>query len=97
MELLLKQHKMWDMVSGTNTQPPPNDPAEATGIDKDLIAQIDLLLNMGDNQVEEVRSLGSANAIWNHLKSLYEPTDLATKAYTLRAFTILTAMATKTG
>ena len=86
MELLLKQNKMWNMVSGTDTRPLPNDPPEAAWIDKDLTAQIDLLLNMGDNQVEEVRSLGSENAIWNHLKSLYEPTDLATKAYTLHAF-----------
>ena len=85
MELYLKQMQLWDIISGDEPQPvipsekAPQD-AYATALKewkiKDINAQTELIGHCADRQVQMVRNMSTARAIWNFFAQSYEHTDL---------------------
>ena len=71
MELYLKELHLWYVIS---TLTPSSVPAEWTT--KDNTAHMEIILHCGDRQVQMVRSLKSAEAIWSFFQKTYEHTDL---------------------
>ena len=84
MELYLKQCQLWDVISGNERQPlQPKDKAPTGEVDaykgcqaKDINAQMELIWHCQDRQVQMVRTLTTAQAIWKHFEHSYEHTDL---------------------
>lgn len=83
MELYLKQCQLWDVVSGAERPQQPKDKAPTAKHDafkawqaKDINAQMELILHCQDRQVQMVRTLTTAQAIWKHFANSYEHTDL---------------------
>ncbi|MCO5607751.1 hypothetical protein L7F22_061951 [Adiantum nelumboides] len=79
--LLLKRAALWDIVSGTTPKPAAND---ADWLAKDLQAQSELMLHLGDRQVQLVRRCQSSPEIWAFLRSTYHHEDLITRAIALK-------------
>lgn len=85
MELYLKQLQLWDVVNGNDAQPvAPKDKAPQGNYadilkswqTKDINAQTEIIGHYADRQVQMVRSMSSAQAIWNFFQKSYEHTDL---------------------
>lgn len=86
MELHLKQLQLWDIVSGDEPQPatpdgnkaPQGHHAEALKEwkMKDISAQTEIIGQCADRQVQMVRTLHTAHAIWHFFAQSYEHTDL---------------------
>ncbi|MCO5569460.1 hypothetical protein L7F22_023172 [Adiantum nelumboides] len=79
--LLLKRAALWDIVSGTTPKPAAND---ADWLAKDLQAQSELMLHLGDRQVQMVRRCQSSPEIWAFLRSTYHHEDLITRVTALK-------------
>ncbi|MCO5578682.1 hypothetical protein L7F22_032526 [Adiantum nelumboides] len=79
--LLLKRAALWDIVSGTTPKPAAND---ADWLAKDLQAQSELMLHLGDRQVQIVRRCQSSPEIWAFLRSTYHHEDLITRVTALK-------------
>ncbi|MCO5564436.1 hypothetical protein L7F22_018097 [Adiantum nelumboides] len=79
--LLLKRAALWDIVSGTTPKPAAND---ADWLAKDLQAQSELMLHLGDRQVQMVRRCQSSPEIWAFLCSTYHHEDLITRVTALK-------------
>ncbi|MCO5574356.1 hypothetical protein L7F22_028139 [Adiantum nelumboides] len=85
MEVVLCRQEWWSIVSGTSVCPPlpAQNPtaAEQAAYDewcrKDLAAQTELLLVLGDRQVQMVRDCATSHEVWDCLHQQYEYTDLA--------------------
>ncbi|MCO5595626.1 hypothetical protein L7F22_049671 [Adiantum nelumboides] len=88
--LLLKRAALWDIVSGTTPKPAAND---ADSLAKDLQAQSELMLHLGDRQVQMVRRCQSSPEIWAFLRSTYHHEDLITRVTALKK--LLLAVLTK--
>ncbi|MCO5584117.1 hypothetical protein L7F22_038040 [Adiantum nelumboides] len=71
MELYLKELQLWDVIST-----PAPSPVAAEWTAKDNTAHMEIILHCGDRQVQMVRSLKSAEAIWSFFQKTYEHTDL---------------------
>ncbi|KAH7404210.1 hypothetical protein KP509_15G015900 [Ceratopteris richardii] len=82
--VLLKRADLWDIVSGTTPKPPANDPQLADWIAKDLQAQADLLLYLGDRQVQIVWRATTGAEIWTTLRTNYHHEGLTTQVTTLK-------------
>ncbi|MCO5604374.1 hypothetical protein L7F22_058539 [Adiantum nelumboides] len=78
---LLKRAALWDIVSGTTPKPTAND---ADWLAKDLQAQSELMLHLGDRQVQMVRRCQSSPEIWAFLRSTYHHEDLITRVTALK-------------
>ncbi|MCO5562590.1 hypothetical protein L7F22_016218 [Adiantum nelumboides] len=74
--LLLKRAALWDIVSGTTPKSAAND---ADWLAKDLQTQSELMLHLGDRQVQMVRRCQSSPEIWAFLRSTYHHEDLITR------------------
>ncbi|MCO5593534.1 hypothetical protein L7F22_047548 [Adiantum nelumboides] len=79
--LLLKRAALWDIVSGTTPKPAAND---ADWLAKDLQAQSELMLHLGDRQVQMVWRCQSSPEIWAFLHSTYHHEDLITRVTALK-------------
>ncbi|MCO5569408.1 hypothetical protein L7F22_023120 [Adiantum nelumboides] len=82
--LLLKRATLWEIVDGTIPKPAPNSPDLADWTAKDLQAQAELMLHLGDRQVQMVRRCQSSQEIWNFLHSAYHHEDLITRVTALK-------------
>ncbi|MCO5547459.1 hypothetical protein L7F22_000909 [Adiantum nelumboides] len=79
--LLLKRTALWDIISGTTPKPAAND---ADWLAKDLQAQSELMLHLGDRQVQMVRRCQSSPVIFAFLRSTYHHEDLITRVTALK-------------
>ncbi|MCO5600644.1 hypothetical protein L7F22_054759 [Adiantum nelumboides] len=79
--LLLKRAALWDIVSDTTPKPAAND---ADCLAKDLQAQSELMLHLGDRQVQMFRRCQSSPEIWAFLRSTYHHEDLITRVTALK-------------
>ena len=88
MELLLQKLDLLNVVNGTTPMPDPNVAANAQALaawqDKDLSARLELFLYMEDAQKQTVRTLTTANQIWNQLGQTYEHTDVSSQVANLK-------------
>ncbi|MCO5591340.1 hypothetical protein L7F22_045322 [Adiantum nelumboides] len=82
--LLLKRATLWEVVDGTIPKPAPNSPNLADWTAKDLQAQAELMLHLGDRQKQMVRRCQSSQEIWNFLHSAYHHEDLITRVTALK-------------
>ncbi|MCO5565027.1 hypothetical protein L7F22_018697 [Adiantum nelumboides] len=86
MELLLQRAQLWDVVIGGAENAPPT--TDAAGLarwqQKDLAARMEIIIHLGDRQVQLVRALSTSNAVWKLLRSSYEHTDLVTQVTLLK-------------
>ncbi|MCO5581894.1 hypothetical protein L7F22_035783 [Adiantum nelumboides] len=71
MELYLKELQLWDVIST-----PALSPVAAEWTAKDSTAHMEIILHCGDRQVQMIRSLKSAPAIWSFFQKTYEHTNL---------------------
>ncbi|MCO5569486.1 hypothetical protein L7F22_023199 [Adiantum nelumboides] len=79
--LLLKRATLWDIVSGATPKPAANDADWTT---KDLQAQSELMMHLGDRQVQMVRHCQSSVEIWAFLRTTYHHEDLITRITALK-------------
>ncbi|MCO5574715.1 hypothetical protein L7F22_028505 [Adiantum nelumboides] len=78
MEILLEKQNLLTIIDGTTPQPNPTDAAALTAWKAlDLSARLELLLHMEDAQTQTVRTLTTANAIWERLRTTYERKDVS--------------------
>ncbi|MCO5560059.1 hypothetical protein L7F22_013665 [Adiantum nelumboides] len=86
MELLLQRAQLWDVVIEGAKNAPPTTDAEGLACwqQKDLAAQMKIIVHLGDHQVQLVRALSTSNAVWKLLRSSYEHTDLITQVTLLK-------------
>ncbi|KAH6555907.1 hypothetical protein KP509_1Z109000 [Ceratopteris richardii] len=64
LTLLLKKAVLWDIVSGTVPQHAARDPTYANWISKDIQAQSELLMHLGDRQAQLIRRCKTSSEIW---------------------------------
>ncbi|MCO5580186.1 hypothetical protein L7F22_034053 [Adiantum nelumboides] len=84
MELYLTQLQLWDVTSGIENQPDHLKDEDSTSLDdtydawhsKNNSAKMELILHCQDRQVQMVKKLTTANAIWKFFEKNYEHTDL---------------------
>lgn len=80
IEMLLIRNDCFSVINGTYPDPGPGDPVlQGTWKVKDDKARADLILHCGNAQIQLVRSLTTAKAVWDKLQSTYELTDLASQ------------------
>ena len=86
MELLLQRAELWDVVDGEGDQISPATAPQALALwkQKDLAAKMEIIVHLGDRQVQLVRSLPTSNAIWKLLRSTYKHTDLVSQVTLLK-------------
>ncbi|MCO5559434.1 hypothetical protein L7F22_013034 [Adiantum nelumboides] len=82
--LLLKRSSLWKIVNGTQPKPGPNSPDLNDWTTKDLQAQSELMLHLGDRQVQMVRCCETSAEIWAFLRSTYHHEDLITRITVLK-------------
>ncbi|MCO5586676.1 hypothetical protein L7F22_040618 [Adiantum nelumboides] len=82
--LLLKRASLWQIVDGTLVQPGHNSPDLADWTTKDLQAQAELMLHLGERQVQMVRRCNSSAEIWAFLRRTYHHEDLITRVTALK-------------
>ncbi|MCO5595089.1 hypothetical protein L7F22_049127 [Adiantum nelumboides] len=82
--LLLKRATLWDIVDGTTPKPSTTDPGLADWTAKDLQAQAELMLHLGDRQVQMVRRCQTSAKIWTFLCATYHHEDLITRVTALK-------------
>ncbi|MCO5594434.1 hypothetical protein L7F22_048464 [Adiantum nelumboides] len=82
--LLLKRASLWEIVDGTKSKTGPNDPDFADWNTKDLQAQAELMLHLGDRQVQMVRRCTSSVEIWAFLCQTYHHEDLIARVTALK-------------
>eukprot|EP00250_Pteridium_aquilinum_P035230 c892_g1_i1 orf=2-1174(-) len=82
--LLLKRASLWDIVDGSAPQPAPNAADLADWKAKDLQAQAELMLHLGDRQVQMVRRCQTSAEISTFLRRTYHHEDLITRVTTLK-------------
>ncbi|MCO5570496.1 hypothetical protein L7F22_024218 [Adiantum nelumboides] len=84
MELYLTQLQLWDVTSGVKNQPDHLKDEDSTSLDdtydawhsKNNSAKMELILHCQDRQVQMIKKLTTANAIWKFFEKNYEHTDL---------------------
>ncbi|MCO5559277.1 hypothetical protein L7F22_012873 [Adiantum nelumboides] len=84
MELYLTQLQLWDVTSKVKNQPDHLKDEDSTSLDdtydawhsKNNSAKMELILHCQDRQVQMVKKLTIANAIWKFFEKNYEHTDL---------------------
>ncbi|MCO5562671.1 hypothetical protein L7F22_016299 [Adiantum nelumboides] len=82
--LLLKRATLCDIVDGTTPKPGAADPGLADWRAKDLQAQAELMLHLGDRQVQMVRRCQTSAEIWTFLRATYHHEDLITRVTALK-------------
>ncbi|MCO5586427.1 hypothetical protein L7F22_040367 [Adiantum nelumboides] len=82
--LLLKRATLWDIVDGTTPKPGATDPGLADWTAKDLQAQAELMLHLGDRQVQMVRCCQTSTEVWTFLHATYHHEDLITRVTALK-------------
>lgn len=82
--LLLKRAALWDIVNGITQKPDAADPGLADWTAKDLQAQAELMLHLGDRQVQMVRRCQTSAEILTFLCTNYHHEDLITRVTALK-------------
>ena len=83
MELILERTNLIGIVNGSEVIP-STEPDLSDWKSRDLDARMEIIMHLSDRQVDHVRSLGSARAMWDHLKQLHQPSDGTTKIFSYR-------------
>ena len=83
MELILERTNLIRIVNGSEVIP-STEPDLSDWKSRDLDARMEIIMHLSDRQVDHVRSLGSARAMWDHLKQLHQPSDGTTKIFSYR-------------
>ncbi|MCO5595634.1 hypothetical protein L7F22_049679 [Adiantum nelumboides] len=82
--LLLKGATLWDIVDGTTPKPGAANRVLADWTAKGLQAQAELMLHLGDRQVQMVRRCQTSAEIWTFLRATYHHKDLITRVTALK-------------
>ncbi|KAH7443565.1 hypothetical protein KP509_02G040300 [Ceratopteris richardii] len=68
--LILKRANLWDIVSGITPRPAHGNPNLDDWNARDLWAQAEILLHLGDRQAQMVRPCQTAAEIWTTLRCI---------------------------
>eukprot|EP00249_Psilotum_nudum_P000650 c12720_g2_i1 orf=315-788(+) len=85
MQMIFQRANLWTIVDGTEADPEvANVNAHDAWVQRDLTVGMDLILHLGDRQVQMVRSLTTSAEIWALLRVTYERTDIVSKVTLLK-------------
>lgn len=85
MEMILQRADAWAILTGTEVDPGRADPAaQANWRARDLAAWMEIILHLGDPQLQMLRTFNTSNQIWPLLRSTYEHTDLISQVTILK-------------
>jgi len=87
IESVLAKAELLGVVDGTEPQPAPNHADLPNWQRKNINTKAEILLHLGDKQVQQIRTLTTAEAIWVRLRALYEHNDITTQMANLKKLT----------
>ncbi|KAI5061161.1 hypothetical protein GOP47_0023666 [Adiantum capillus-veneris] len=89
--MILEKAGNWGVTDGAEPDPakqpvapgaqPPTDAEKATWKKKDLEARTEIVLHLGDRQLQLVRTLETAHEMWTLLKTQYQQTNVVSRVF----------------
>ncbi|KAI5055384.1 hypothetical protein GOP47_0028905 [Adiantum capillus-veneris] len=87
--MVLEKAGNWEVTDGSELDPakqpiaagaqPPTDDEKAAWKKKDLKARTEIIMHLGDRQLQLVRTLETAYEMWELLKTQYQQTNIVSR------------------
>ena len=83
MIILFRQTKLWSVVQGIEAKPDVRDPTFEALEEKDLVAQLEIMSHLDDQQFSTIRKFETSHEMWTDLRNEFEPKTHGNQVMTL--------------